>query len=252
LFSGNNRPLLAWLMLVLLLAGCEVIPGREVGHGEVSQPLIKAISASDHAMPIPTQGEIEQMPAINEARLLVLEWPPIIRVEDSNVIRLTLDIDESGSPSPPVEIGGQEVAGEHVSIPDVYDSHHVIAGARLDIGVLQISPNNLIEQPLLSGKKVDYVWHVATNETGTFQGTVWLYLRFLPMDGGDEIQKPLTAQVIEIRSVKMLGLSSNPARLIGSIGILVSALLGSEEILCLLKTSSRFLRRKLALVGFIK
>lgn len=176
-------------------------------------------------------------PAITETRLLILKWPPKIRVNEPDVIRLTLDVDKPMNVSPSAEIDGHETPEGEIKLPNVYDTHNVIATARLDIGVLQISPNNLIEQSLVPGERVDFYWHVTANEIGTFQGTVWLYLRYIPLDGGDEIVKPLTAQVIEVISVSMFGLGSTPARLLGFIGILFSILLGMDEFLVLLKRS---------------
>jgi hypothetical protein len=68
-------------------------------------------------------------------------------------------------------------------------------------------------------------------------------LRFLPLDGGEESQKPLTAQVIEIKSVNLLGLGGTPARVLGTIGIFVSGFLGMDDILSLLKKGYRFFKK---------
>lgn len=230
------------LSLVLLLAGCGM--GSEgTGAGEGVSPALTAQSPTDQPAPLPTQAEILGAPAVREARMLTLEWPPKIRTGDSDVIRLTLEVDERGNITPTAEIAGHESRSEIVYIPDIYETHHVIASARLDIAGLQITPNALIEQPLLPGESVDFYWSVTTNQIGKFRGTVWLSLRFLPLDGGEESQKPLTAQVIEIKSVNFLGLGGAPARLLGSLGIVISSFLGLDDILSLLKKGYHILKR---------
>jgi hypothetical protein len=240
MFFWKSRYLILGLTLLLISTGCG---GTQGGVGEGVSPAKTAPSPTVDPAPMPTQGEIGQAPGIREARMLSLEWPPKIRAGDSDVIRLTLEVDDLGNMTPTAEIAGHESRGEIVFIPNIYETHHVIASARLDIAGLQIIPNDLIEQPLLPGESIDYYWSVMTDRIGTFRGTVWLYLRFLPLDGGEETQKPLTAQVIEIKSVNLLGLGGTPARLLGSLGIVVSGLLGMDDILSLLKKGYQFLKK---------
>lgn len=234
------------LLLTWLLVGCGIESESATstrGDVESESISITATTLPDIVTPIPTINVIESQPAVKEARLLVLEWPPKIRVGDADVIRLTLEVNDEGDLTPTAVIAGHDIRGEVVYIPDVYETHRVIAAARLDVAALQIAPNSLIEQPLLPGEKVDFFWSITTNEIGSYRGTVWLYLRFLPLDGGEEVQKPLTAQVIEINSVNLFGMGGTPARVFGSVGIAIGALLGMDDILSLLTRGYRFLRK---------
>lgn len=233
------------LIFTILTVGCGLAPDEmlatDVGAEEPIQ--LSTILPSDLPTPVPTKSITNLAPMVKEARYLTLEWPARIRVGDSDVIRLTLEVDDQGILTPTAIIAGHEVRGEVVYVPDLYDTHNIIATARLDLTGMQIIPNSTIEQPLVSGEKVDYFWSVMTDEIATYRGTVWLYLRFLPLDGGEEMQKPLTAQVIEISSVNLFGLGGTPARLLGSVGIIIGALLGLDDILMILGKGYRFLRK---------
>lgn len=242
MISSSNRILILGLILVYILTGCMVTQDSD-GNGEGAAVVKTLPIPLEQATPFPTTDVIEAPPAIKDARLLVLEWPRKIRVGDADLIRLTLDVDEAGSVTPSAEIDGHEVKGQVVEIPNVYDTHHVVAGARLDIAALQVEPNTLIEQPLLKGERLDFYWSLTAREIGTYRGTVWLYLRFLPLNGGLETQKTLSAQAIEIRSVNFLGLGGEPARWLGTIGILVGGLLGWDDVLCLIKRGNNILRK---------
>ncbi|NOY98114.1 MAG: hypothetical protein GXP40_02780 [Chloroflexi bacterium] len=166
------------------------------------------------------------LPAIPEQRRLTLEWPPTIRAGDADVIRLTLEVDEMGNLTPTAEIEGHAISGETVSIPNLYETHNVIAEARLDMAGVIVTPAGQVSEPLLPGKPVTFYWSVRPAEMGRYRGTVWLYLRFIPKEGGEEMRRTLSAQVIEIQAVTLFGLTAGPARFAGTVGSFVGAVLG--------------------------
>ncbi len=185
------------------------------------------------ATPRPTQAPIDVAPAILETRRLTLEWPPTIRAGDSDVVRLTLEVDAEGKLTPTAMIEGHETRGETVYIPDVYATHNVFAEARLDMAGVEVSPNELTSQSLLRGRSVTFYWSVSPKEVGTYRGTVWLYLRFLPIEAGVESQRALSAQVIEINAINLIGLGGTAARVLGGIGAVVGSLLGLDDLVSL-------------------
>lgn len=169
-------------------------------------------------------------PEILENRRLTLEWPATIRAGDGDVVRLTLEVDASGNLVPTAEIAGHQTTGQIVKIPNLFETHHVLAEARLDLAGVQVLPNDLVSQTLLPGQRVDFSWSVKPEGVGTFRGTVWFYLRFIPINGGSESQRTISAQPIEIKSVDLLGLTGTPARLVGVLGTLVGSVLGLDNI----------------------
>ncbi len=171
-------------------------------------------------------SSVPAAPAVPEARLLTLEYPPAIREGDSDVVRLTLQVDTRGNITPTAEIQGHTVNGQTITIPNVYDTANVVAQARLDMSGVQVMPADLVEEPLLPGQDVTFFWSVQPNGVGTFRGTVWLYLEFVPLNGGATTRQAVSAQMIQITTTSLFGLSAGPARWLGFAGTVISSILG--------------------------
>lgn len=165
-------------------------------------------------------------PALPERRRLTLEFPPQIRAGDSDLIRLTLEVDDLGTITPTAEIEGHVVTGERIEIPNLYETHNVIAEARVDMAGMEISPPGLSGQALAQGQSVTFYWSIRPAETGIYRGTVWFYLRFVDRQNGEESQKPVSAQRVEIEAVNLFGLSGNFARTTGVIGSVIGTVIG--------------------------
>ncbi len=170
----------------------------------------------------------EQMaqPAMPERRRLTLEFPPEIRAGDSDVVRLTLEVDSLGNVTPTAEIGGHQVTGKIIEIPNVYETHHVIAEARFDIAGMEVIPPDLTSQPLTQGTPATFYWSIRSQEVGDYRGTIWLYLRFVNKSNGEESRKTVSAQIVEIEAVNFLGLSGSFARTTGLVGSIVGTIIG--------------------------
>ena len=182
--------------------------------------------------PLPTKGiSATAQPAILEARRLVLEWPPTIRVGDSDLVRLTLDMDTQGNVTPTVETEGHETETEIIQIPNLYNTHRVFAEARLDMAGLEVKPSDLVSQPLLPGHTVTFSWSISPDKASTYRGIVWFKLRYIPLQGGAESEQAISAQTIEIRGVNFLGISGTPARILGGVGTLLGSVISLDSLL---------------------
>lgn len=165
-------------------------------------------------------------PAIPERRRLTLEFPPRIRAGDSDVVRLTLEVDDLGNVTPTAEVGGNVVTGEVIEIPNLYETHNVIAEARFDIAGVRVSPPDLVSQPLAQGQSVSFYWSILPDGVGVYRGTIWLYLRFVNRVSGEESQRAVSAQPVEIEAVNFLGLSAGLARSFGVVGSIAGTIIG--------------------------
>ncbi len=171
-------------------------------------------------------------PAVPEERLLTLDWPSTLRQGDANrYIRLTLDVSKSGEITPSVSTEGDESIEEQVQIPNVYDTHNVMAEARLDMSGLAMAPDDLVSLSLRPGESVTFLWNVRAAEVGTYRGTVWLYLRFLPLDGGPESRDALKAIDIDITTVNFLGIGGPAARIMGILGVILCGMFGFGDLI---------------------
>jgi len=165
-------------------------------------------------------------PAIPERRFLALEFPPRIRAGDSDIVRLTLKMDESGNITPTAVTEGNVVTGEVIEIPNLYETHHVIAEASFDIAGMQVSPPDLSSQTLSPGQSIMFFWSIRPDEVGIYRGTVWLFLRFVDKVSGEESRRAVSAQIVEIEAVNLFGVPARVVRVVGGVGSVVGTVIG--------------------------
>lgn len=244
-FSPRNvfRLLAAWTVFSLAMLACGAgapsvaSPDEPTGAVAPTQlPDLEEPSEGESPSGEPGDGDspsvfpppppVTQVPAIPERRRLTLEYPSRIRAGDSDVVRLTLEVDDLGNITPTAQFGGDVVTGEVVEIPNLYETHNVIAEARFDIAGLQVSPPDLVSQTLSKGQAVTFVWSVRPTEPGNYRGTVWFYLRFADKVSGEESQRPISAQLVEIEAVNLLGLPARFVRTAGGLGSVIGAVIG--------------------------
>jgi hypothetical protein len=191
------------------------------GHGDVQATL-----PFPSEVPTASSPEITALPALPERRRLTLEFPSRMRAGDSDLVRLTLEVDDLGNVTPTAEIGGNVITGKPVEIPNLYESHHVIAETRFDIAGLEVRPTDLVSEPLSPGNSVTFRWSIRPAEVGTYRGTIWFYLRFVDKATGEESRKTISAQTVEIEAVNFLGLSGSLARTTGVVGSVLGTVIG--------------------------
>ncbi|MBM3125883.1 MAG: hypothetical protein FJZ87_12560 [Chloroflexi bacterium] len=166
-------------------------------------------------------------PAIPEARRLTLEYPRRMRAGvEGDIVRLTLEVDDLGNLTPTAEFEGFIVTGEMVEIPDLYETHHVIAEARLDLAGMVVQPSDSTYEPLTRGQSVTFYWSITPQEPGTYRGIAWLHLNFQDRISGEESRIPLSAQIFEVETVDFFGLPVSLARTSGVIGSVAGGILG--------------------------
>jgi hypothetical protein len=175
----------------------------------------------------PTQAEtLELPPAIPEMRMLTLEYPPSIRAGDSDVVRLMLEVDDQGNLTPTASVVGNVTEGQVFVIPNVYETHNVLAEARLDLAGADVRPSDTVSETLLPGQKVTFYWSVKPGDIGNYKGTVWFYLHFVPKAGGVESRQALSAQTIEINSTALFGIKAGVMRWLGLAGTFIGSIMG--------------------------
>jgi hypothetical protein len=214
----RSTVLLVFTIFALLLA-------LQLACGAGSSALEPAAIATRVA--VPTQAQVVELPpAVPEMRMLTLEYPPSIRAGDSDRVRLTLEVDDQGNLTPTVSVEGNITQGQVVVIPNVYETHNVLAEARLDLAGVDVRPSETISETLLPGQKATFFWSVKPSDIGNFKGTVWFYLHFVPKADGVESRQALSAQIIEINSTALFGIKAGVARWLGLAGTFIGSILG--------------------------
>jgi hypothetical protein len=174
-----------------------------------------------------TGGEGEPAPALLETRRLTLEYPATIKAgAESDIVRLTLEVDAQGNITPTAEIEGNVVEGEIITIPNLYETHNVTAEAKYDVAGLEVKPSGSTLQPLKQGESVTFFWGVRAQDVGRYRGTIWLYLNFENRSSGEKSQIPVSAQIVEVEAVDFFGFSTNIVRTSGVVGSLLGSVVG--------------------------
>jgi hypothetical protein len=151
-----------------------------------------------------------------DERALTLLFPPRVRVGEAAVVRLTLAVDTLNDALNSMSGGG---------FPEVYNTHDIIVEARFDIPGIPVQPSELISAPVSKGQTAVFYWTLRPGEPGKFRGTIWLYLRLVDKLTGQERRETVSAQIVEIESIKFLGFVVNQARMIGLVGAVVGVFL---------------------------
>jgi hypothetical protein len=225
-----RRRTLAFALLVglVVLGGCAVIYLLSAQTLTASAPPA-ASEPSPAALPTTFAPGLTMQPALPERRRLTVEFPARIRAGDSDIVRLTLEVDDLGNITPTAEIGGHVVTGEIVEIPNLYESHQVIAEARFDLAGMEVRPGELVSEALSPGSSVTFRWSIRPRDAqgaGVYRGTIWLYLRFVDRQSGEESRRTVSAQIVEMKAVSLFGLSGDLARTTGVVGSIVGAIIG--------------------------
>lgn len=207
-------------MLVLAILACSGVASAPPDQSAVSPT--QAAAESTSAPGIQATG----IPSIPERRFLALEFPPKIRAGDSDIVRLTLKMDDSGNITPTAVVDGNVVTGEVIEIPNLYETHHVVAEAQFDMAGMQISPPDTTSQTLSPGQSIQFFWSIRPAEVGTYRGTVWLFLRFVDKVSGEESRRAVSAQMVEIEAVNLFGVPAKLVRSVGGVGSVVGAVVG--------------------------
>ena len=194
--------------------------------GESESPTETAPRPTPEGPGVTIPTAIPAQPVIPERRRLTLDYPPRIRAGDSDIVRLTLEVDDQGNITPTASMEGNVVTGGVVEIPNLYETHTVIVQARLDLAGVEVSPPGETSAQLVPGQTVSFFWSVSPREAGTFRGTLWMHLRFVDKVSGEESQRPILAQTVEIQGANLIGLSGNAARTAGLIGSVAGTIIG--------------------------
>ena len=155
----------------------------------------------------------------NDEWLLILEYPPRIRLGDTEIIRLSFVPDDQVNGMISYASRGQPPTAVEAADDDFFEDNRLIAEARLDMVGVETRPPSTVSEPLHPGQPVIFYWSVMPWLTGNYRGTAWLHFRVVDNMTGTESQKAISAQSMEIRTESFLGFSAQWVRTLGVLGI---------------------------------
>jgi hypothetical protein len=216
----------AILLLTLAMLACGFSSGSPASAPQPAPTYILPVVEATNG-PVGTQEAALPAPAITETRRLTLEYPSKMKAGvESEIVVLTLEVDDLGNITPTAQFQGNIVSGDVIEIPNLYETHHVTAEARLDLAGVNVSPSGATFEPLLPGKSATFYWSIRPQDAGTYRGTAWLHLNFENKSTGEKSRIAVSAQVVEIEAVDFFGLSVNVARASGVLGSIVGGVVG--------------------------
>lgn len=181
-------------------------------------PTSIAPSAAPSATAIPEATE--EVPLIVEERLVELEWPPEMRLGDSDIVRLSLLMAEEGYvveadfPEHDIVTGTVEV--------EARPGYDLFGIGRLDGAKFDISPQSEQEHVITSGEGASWQWTIAPHNNGQHRLAVSLMLRWLPQDAqtGQVRESTIYDKGLTVQVTSFMGLTTEQAMRGGLIGLL--------------------------------
>jgi hypothetical protein len=165
--------------------------------------------------------------ALLETRRLTLEFPPKIKADSaSDIVRLTLEVDDLGNITPTAYFESNTVTGEVIQIPNLYETHNVGVEASFDIAGFEVKPSGSVYQPMQQGKPITFTWSIRSPQVGKFRGTIWVHLVFVDKVTNEESRVPISAQIVDIEAVDLFGFSTNFVRASGVVGSVLGIIVG--------------------------
>jgi hypothetical protein len=168
----------------------------------------------------PTKVPIVVTPTpIVEERFIEVEWPPNMRLGDSDIVRLSLIPAESGY-LPQVEFEDHELDVDPAEIP-FRSGFEAFAIARLNAVGLNFSPSGDQAQRILQAQTLNWRWSISPDNAGRHRLSIQLSIRWEPLGEGRVEEVNIWDTGIELQVSKPLGIGAPQARMLGAVGILV-------------------------------
>ncbi len=206
--------------LIVLVVGIGLLTWGTVRNGR--QAMTQSITPTEMQLPGNRAGTI---PTLLEYRQVRLDWPSIMRIGDQS--EATLVFEPAAS-----EILAPIPQGE---FSDVYSQYNLMAEGRFEVAGMQVDPAGPVRESLLKNQTIKLKWQISAQQAGNYTGTVWLLLRFLPLDGGPAEEVPILVHQLNLDATSLLGLSGPVARLLGGLGIVVGLALSYDVMIGIIK-----------------
>lgn len=220
MFHSIRRAVSIFLVLIsITLIGWASIPNKR-------QTVVQRISTSEMQILPTRQGNAAlRMPD----REVVLEWPDSMRIGEDETITVIF------TPVMTDSVSMTQQAG----YADVYSVYNLMAEARYTVSGVRVTPANPIRESMPAGRSVKISWIVNAEHPGTYDGTVWLSLRYLPLNGGQASQVPIYIQEVNLQTSSLFGLNETMAYFLGGVGVVLAVVIVYDDLIALIQGGNR-------------
>lgn len=164
---------------------------------------------------------------------LIIDSPSKVRVGDSDIIRLELISEKPEMDIRTTALPNEAVQSSAVTDSPIFSTYNIMIETRLDLEGTLSKPAGDVITPFQHGQILRFYWTIEPERKGNFRGMLWLHSQYVSKDGNIN-RKLLSAQQLELSAVSFWGLSSDYARLLGSIGFFAGMALELDLLLCFL------------------
>jgi hypothetical protein len=174
------------------------------------------------ATTVPT-GAAPSPTAIVEERVVEVEWPPQMRLGDSDLIRLSLIPFKDGY-LVTTEFADHQTVTTTVQAPRP-GGYDLAAVARLDAKGFDFDPQGDQAYALPLGETVTWRWTMTPHTAGTHRLSLVVLLRWIPQAGNPNPvrETQIYSKGLEVRVTSLLGLNSRQAVGVGLAGLALGA-----------------------------
>ncbi|MBN2083848.1 MAG: phosphotransferase [Anaerolineales bacterium] len=167
------------------------------------------------AAPFPTAAAAE----VREERILEVEWPPQMRLGDSDTMRLSLIPSREGYT---VTAEFEEHAAQENAVTVTRMAGYSLrAAARVDAAGFLLSPAGEQVRELPEGEPVTWRWTLTPRSAGRQRVSLILLLRWMPLDpqSGAVRERELYSRSLTVEVTSFLGLTARQAAFAGLAGL---------------------------------
>jgi hypothetical protein len=156
---------------------------------------------------------------VSEERILEVEWPPRMRLGDSDTLRLSLIPSREGYT---VTAEFEEHVAQESAVTVARMAGYMLkASARVDATGFLLSPAGEQERELPAGEPVTWRWTLTPRSAGRQRVAIVLLLRWEPLAGqsGPARERELYSRPLTVEVTSFLGLTARQAALAGLAGL---------------------------------
>ncbi len=173
-------------------------------------------------LPSPTQAEVPSVPTVpelREERMLEVEWPPRMRLGDSDTLRLSLLPSQEGYVVS-AEFEEHAVQNSAVTVARLA-GYSLWASARVDAAGFLLSPVGDQLRDLPAGSPVTWRWTLTPRSAGRQRVSLVLLLRWIPLDAqpGPVREREVYSRSLTVDVSSFLGLTVQQAAVAGFAGL---------------------------------